>query len=130
MRTHLALSIVALLAVCACAHAHKGPDPDAAPLMSPGPLKSCGISEVQIDGTDAILTANIDATLDAETIVSAPDDRARTDARRDLRTLYGDPKPDWRMTYRPWKDGLMQQVDMCGRPTNPSPVPAPSPTAS
>ncbi|HVS46283.1 MAG TPA: hypothetical protein VMS32_06405 [Verrucomicrobiae bacterium] len=128
MRTHLALAVIALSALCACAHAHKGPDHDAAPLMSPGPLKSCGIAEVQIDGTDAILTANIDATLDTETIVSAPDDRARADARRDLRAIYGDPKPDGRMTYRPWHYGLMQPVDLCGRPTNPSPVPAPSPS--
>jgi hypothetical protein len=94
--------------------------------MSPSPLLSCGIKEVQIDGTDAILTANVDATLDTETIVSAPDPQTREQARTDLRAIYGDPKPDPRTTYRPWHYGLMQRTDLCGRPINSSPTPSAS----
>lgn len=112
-----------------CGHARKSAG-DASPAqMTPAPLKSCGIEEVQIDGADAILTANFDATLDTETI-AAPDDRTRADARRDLHALYGDPKPDTRVTYRQWHYGLMQPVDLCGRPVNVSPAPSPTATAA
>jgi hypothetical protein len=97
--------------------------------MTPGPLQSCGIEEVQIDGADVILTANVDASLDTQTIVSVPDERSRAQAIADLRKIYGDPKPDTRTTYRQWHYGLVQPADMCGRAVNPV-TPSPSPAST
>jgi hypothetical protein len=128
VRTHLSLPIAALLALCACSNASSS---QASASASPAPLVSCETRQLQIDGADVELDANIDATLGAVVVIDSPDDAIRDRALADVRKEYGPVKPDARTTTRPWRLGLTRQTDMCGRPVGTDePSDSPSPSSS
>jgi hypothetical protein len=124
VRTHLSLSIAALLAVCACSN---GSSSQAGATASPAPLASCEIRQIQVDGASIELDANVDASLGAAIVLDSPDDSIRDRALADVKKVYGPAKPDARTTTRPWRLGLTRETDMCGRPIG-SDAPSPSPS--
>ncbi len=123
MRPHLTLSIALVLALVACSGSRSS---QAEASASPEPLVSCETRQVQVDGADVEVDANVDASLGAVIVADAPDDAARERALAEVRKEYGTPKPDTRTTTRPWHLGLIRKTDMCGRPIvadSPSPSP-------
>lgn len=124
MRTHLTLPIVALLALCACSNGNGSARTDAT--ASPAPLVSCETRQLQLDGADIELDANVDASLGAVVVTDSENDASRDKALAEVKKIYGDAKPDPRTTTRPWRLGLTRETDMCGRPIateSPSPTP-------
>jgi len=91
-------------------------------------LQSCETRELSLDGANLVVQANVDQTPASIIVVRAPDDDTRAKAFQDARKLFGDPHPDDRTQSRQYKWGLVQVVDMCGRPVMASPVPAVTPS--
>jgi hypothetical protein len=83
---------------------------------------------MSIDGADVVVQANVDQTPASITILHAPDDDTRAKAFIDARKLFGDPHPDTRTQTRPYKWGIVQLTDMCGRPVMPSAAPSTAPS--
>ncbi|MHB8177615.1 MAG: hypothetical protein ACYDA5_00790 [Vulcanimicrobiaceae bacterium] len=128
MRPHHALKLSALgalLLVAACAaHTSAAPAPKDQPTLAP--LRSCAERVVYIDGAEVVVEANLDGSLDSATVIRASDAAARRKALAVVVKAYGRPHPDTRVVTRPWKLGLVQQTDPCGRPifaASPSPSP-------
>lgn len=124
MRTHYLLLTLALLAACS---GHAQNDASPAPNATPSPLAACEIRELNLDGADLVVQANLDGTAASITVVKSPDDDVRTKAFQDAVKFFGTPRPDTRTQTRQYKWGLTQLTDMCGRPVIGSPSPAPSP---
>jgi hypothetical protein len=125
VRKNLTLSVIASLALAACSN---GGSSQSAATASPEPLVSCETRQVQIDGADIELDANVDATLGKIVVVDIPPNGGYERIFADLKKAYGDPKPDPRTTTRPWRLGLTRETDMCGRPISTgSPSPSPTP---
>ena len=124
MRKNLTLSIIALLALGACSSGGRSSQADTT--ATPEPLVSCETRQIQIDGADIELDANVDATLGKIVVIDIPPTGGYEHIFADLKKAYGDPKPDPRTTTRPWRLGLTRETDMCGRPVATS-SPPPSP---
>jgi hypothetical protein len=125
VRKNLTLSIVVVLALGACSSGSSASRSDAT--AAPEPLVSCETRQVQIDGADIELDANVDATLGKIVVIDIPPTGGYEHIFADLKKAYGDPKPDVRTTTRPWRLGLTRETDMCGRPIATA-TPSPSPT--
>jgi hypothetical protein len=126
VRKNLTLSVVAVLALGACSSGSSSSQADAT--ATPAPLVSCETRQIQIDGADIELDANVDATLGKIVVIDIPPTGGYERIFADLKKAYGDPKPDPRTTTRPWRLGLTRETDMCGRPLSTgSPSPSPSP---
>ncbi len=123
MRPHLSLPIALVFALAACS---SGSSSQADASASPEPFVSCETRQLQIEGADVEVDANVDATLGAVIVTDAPNDGSRERALAEVRKEYGSPKPDTRTTTRPWHLGLIRKTDMCGRPiVTDSPPPSP-----
>ena len=125
---HLSIALVALsgtLVGCArqrepaSAHADRSP----APLATIAPLQSCETRELRYDGSEVVLVANVDRSLATLTVVASRSDAARERAVAEIEAQLGTPHPDTRIEQRPWKDGLVELTDPCGRLVTPSPEP-------
>lgn len=74
--------------------------------------------ELNLDGVDLLISANIDGTVRSIAVVHTTDDTARMKALADARKLFGAPQPDLRTQTQPTKWGVVRLTDMCGRPTS------------
>lgn len=81
---------------------------------------------MRVDGADLTIEANANATLASVVLVNAPNASAGALAIKDVERTFGDPSPDPRTIERPWKLGLTQLTDPCGRVIEPSTSPSPS----
>ena len=128
MRTHALVSIAAISLLAACSDgraqdANASPSPS--PSASPAPLRSCETRELQLEGSDVVVQANLDQTVGAVVVLRAPDAQTRERAYDDAIKTFGEPHPDKRTAARPSKWGLITVTDLCGRPTSPAPNPSP-----
>ena len=120
---------VALLACaiagCAAREPASGTQSSAAPspLPSIAPLQSCETRELRYDGAEVLLVANVDRTLASLTVVASRSEAARRRAVAEIEAQLGTPHLDTRVEQRPWKDGLVELTDPCGRLVTPSPEP-------
>lgn len=121
MRPHLVLSLTLLSALYACsgAHASSASNANATATPSPAPLQPCETRELHVDRADLTVEANANATLASVVVVDAPNASAGNDAIKDAERVFGTPSPDPRIIERPWKLGLIQKTDPCGRVIDP-----------
>ncbi len=70
-----------------------------------------------------LLVANVDSTLASLTVVASRSEAARKRAVAEIEAQLGTPHLDTRVEQRPWKDGLVELTDPCGRLVTPSPEP-------
>ena len=70
-----------------------------------------------------LLVANVDRTLASLTVVASRSAAARKRATAEIEAQLGTPHLDTRVEQRPWKDGLVELTDPCGRLVTPSPEP-------
>ncbi len=129
MRAYALLSIALALTACSNTQQNRqtaSPTPSGSPL----PLRTCEARQLTLDGVDLLIVANVDATPGTVTVLHAPDEAAAQKALADEHKLFGQEHRDMRTQSRPWKDGLIQIVDMCGNLAtyNPPTTPAPSPS--
>ena len=124
MRPYALVSIALLLAACSATHTN---DANAEATPTPLPLRSCESRELVLDGVDLVVLANVDSTVDRVTVLSSPSDDATTKALDDAKRVFGETHPDTRTQTRPFKDGLVQVVDMCGNLATFNPPSSPTP---
>jgi hypothetical protein len=126
LRPYAFVSIALLLAACNSTH---NDDTNSNATPTPVPLRSCESRELVLDGVDMVLLANVDGSVDRVTVLSSPNEDASSKALNDERKIFGETRPDTRTQTRPFKQGLVQVVDMCGNPAtfNPPSTPTPSP---
>ncbi len=93
------------------------------PRATIAPLQSCETRELRYDGSEVMLVANADRSLASLTVVASRSDAARARAVAEIEAQLGMPHPDTRIEQRPWKDGLVELTDPCGRLVTPSPEP-------
>lgn len=115
--------------MCACSGAHASsasnvgasaaPSPAASATPSPAPLEPCETRELRVDDADLTIESNANATLASIVVESAPNASAGALAVKDVERTFGAPSPDPRVVERPWKLGLTQKTDPCGRPITP-----------
>ena len=98
-------------------------DRSARPRATIAPLQSCETRELRYDGSEVVLVANVDHSLASLTVVASRSDAARKRAVAEIEAQLGTPHPDTRIEQRPWKDGLVELTDPCGRLVTPSPEP-------
>jgi len=126
MRPHPYLPI-ALIALVGCAHAGSGAaGASRAPMprATIAPLQPCETRELRYDGSEVVLVANVDRSLASLTVVASRSDAARRRTVAEIEAQLGVPHPDTRIEQRPWKDGLVELTDPCGRLVTPSPQPS------
>jgi len=119
----LALSFA--LAGCAAQKPASGMQSSAAPSPLPtiAPLQSCETRELRFDGAEVVLVANVDRTLASLTVLASRSEAARKRATAEIEAQLGAPHVDTRIEQRPWKDGLVELTDPCGRLVTPTPEP-------
>ncbi|MDH2910397.1 MAG: hypothetical protein HKL92_07140 [Candidatus Eremiobacteraeota bacterium] len=126
--SYLSVALVALSCALAGCAAHKPSSsmqsPAApSPLPSIAPLQSCETRELRFDGAEVVLVANVDRTLASVTVVASRSTAARKRATAEIEAQLGTPHVDTRIEQRPWKDGLVELTDPCGRLVTPTPEP-------
>jgi len=126
VRAH-ALVPVALLLCAACSGARTASGASPSPQASPDQLRSCETRALTLDKADLVVQANVDGTVASIVVIRAPSDEAKAKALADARADFGEPQPDTRTQTRPFKDGLTEITDLCGRVIIPSPEATPSP---
>ena len=119
------LALASALAGCAARKPAGGTQSSASPspLPSLAPLQSCETRELRYDGAEVLLVANVDRTLASLTVVASRSAAARKRATAEIEAQLGTPHLDTRVEQRPWKDGLVELTDPCGRLVTPSPEP-------
>jgi len=129
MRPHsyvpvILLSFGFILSSCA-GDAQKNVSSGASPAATPtiAPLRSCETREFRYRGADVVLVANVNGTLSSLTVIAARSMHARERAMSSIVAQLGAPHPDTSVEQRPWKDGLIELTDPCGRVVTPSPAP-------
>ncbi len=125
---HLSIALIALSgAFVGCAQQREPVAARAAlspaPLATIAPLQSCETRELRYDGSEVVLVANVDRSLASLTVVASRSDAARKRTVAEIEAQLGTPHPDTRIEQRPWKDGLVELTDPCGRLVTPSPEP-------
>ncbi len=101
----------------ASASASPSPDAAAAPAgvsTTPVPLRPCESVELRVDDADVVLSTNPDGTL-ASVSVIAPTPHLRELALADVRSRYGEARPDTRVLSHQSKWGIPILTDSCGR---------------
>ena len=81
---------------------------------------------MNLDGVDFLIQANVDGTPGTVTVLHSPDDATTQRAVADERRFFGQEHRDMRVHTVPFKDGLVQIVDMCGNLATYNPSPTPS----
>lgn len=124
-----ALLPVALLLLAACGGGNSNRDENASPSpdASPAPLRSCEERQLNVDGAQVSVQANIDGTPAQIVVLHATNDDVRAKAYQDARKMFGDPHPDTRTQTKQFKWGMVQLSDMCGRPVMPNASPSGKP---
>lgn len=92
---------------------------------TPIALRPCDERVVRIDHVNVALVTNLDGSLASATALPPAAQMQRSQALGDIARLYGSPHPDPRTLSRPWKWGLLQTTDACGRLVRPQPLPSP-----
>ena len=121
MRPYAIVSIAALALLAACNSERAQNSATASPSSSPAPLRSCETRELNLDGADLVLHANVDRSVASITVVHAQDDAARSRALEHASKIFGEPHRDTRTATHPNKWGLVQITDMCGQIVSPVP---------
>ena len=126
---HLSIAFIALSGAFVGCAKHREPVAaqaalSPAPLATIAPLQSCETRELRYDGSEVVLVANVDHSLASLTVVASRSDAARKRTIAEIEAQLGTPHPDTRIEQRPWKDGLVELTDPCGRLVTPSPEPS------
>ena len=118
VRPHLVLALALIPAFSACSGAR-----GSAANASPAPLQPCETRDVRVDRADLTVESNANATLASVVVENAPNASAGAAAVKDIERIFGMPSPDPRTVERPWKLGLTQLTDPCGRVIEPTASP-------
>lgn len=117
MRTDYRLQLLTVLALAGCSHASSA---TSAPTPTPAPLASCETRALTIDDASVVVVASVDGKpvhIDVQSSDPVQQKRAYDQAV----AIFGEPHLDTRTTQRPYKWGLIQVTDLCGRLVSPPP---------